>query len=148
VLQLIGSLHGQGARVDLLVGLGRSDVAQLRSSFRPIPQPLQLQALVDTGADVTCLDPAIIRQLALPWVNITYANMPATVGLGLTTQHRAGITILHPSGNRRDHLVVAEILVCELPLSALGLDAVVGRDILDTIRFAYDGPGRAFTLDY
>lgn len=146
--QLIGPLHGQGALVDLLVGLGRSDLQQYRKALRPIPQPLQLRALIDSGADATCLDPVVINQLALPWVHLTFANMPAVMGLGIATQHRAGVTLLHPSGNPADHLVFAEMLVCELPLRSLGFDAILGRDILDTLRFLYDGPGRTFTLDY
>jgi hypothetical protein len=146
--QLTGVLHGQGALVDLVVGLGRQDVQKLRTALRPIPQPLKLSALIDTGADATCLDPAIINALNLPWLHLAYANMPAGSGLGLTAQHRAGVTILHPSGNRRDHLIIADLVVCELPLRSLGLDAVIGRDILDGLRFIYDGRGGAFSLDY
>ncbi len=146
--RLIGPLQGQGAIVDLLVGLGLADARQLRNALRPIPQARQLLALVDTGADATCLDPVVINQLALPMAHLSLVNVPAIMGLGLATQHRAGVTILHPSGNPADHFVVAEILVCELPLQSLGLDAVVGRDLLDRLRFTYDGPGRTFTLDY
>src|SRR5437773_1853691 len=105
--------------MDLLVGLGRTDVVQLRKALRPIPQPVQLRALVDSGADATCLDPAIINQLALPLAHLTLVNVPAVMGLGAATQHRAGITILHPSGNPADYFPVAEILVCELSLHFL-----------------------------
>ena len=40
------------------------------------------------------------------------------------------------------------MLVFELPLQVIGFDAVVGRDILDQLRFTYDGPVRTFMLEW
>jgi hypothetical protein len=134
--------------VDILVGLSRPEVQALRAALRPIPQPVQLRALIDTGAEATCLDRAIITRAALPWLSPTQANMPGGPGLLWSSIYRAGVTILHPSGRPRQHHVTPYVLVCELPLGLLGYDAVIGRDILATLRFTYDGPAGTFTLDY
>jgi hypothetical protein len=67
--QLTGTLLPEGAIVDVLVGLARADIQTLRQSLRPIPQPMPLRALIDSGAQVTCLDPSIIRGLACRGTN-------------------------------------------------------------------------------
>ncbi len=146
--QITGSLSVQGAMVEVVVGLARSDVQRLRQALQPIPQARKLRALIDTGAQVTYLDPSVVGALTLPWSTLGLANMPAAVGMIPTTFHRASVVIEHSSGNKRRHLVAGELLVCELPLGLLGYEAVVGRDILDTLRFLYDGPARTFSLDY
>src|SRR4051794_6212337 len=106
--QLTGVLQAQGALVNIRVGMVRADVRNLRQKLRPIPPPQQLLALIDKGADATCLDPAIIKILALSAMSIRLANMPATVGLIGSTQYRAEITLLHPSDNRGDDLVITD----------------------------------------
>ena len=99
--QLSGSLQPRGALVEVIVGLARQDVQALHRALRPVPQPATLTALIDTGADATCLDPAIVNALHLPVVKIGLGNMPAAGGLTVATEHRAGVTIPHPSGQRR-----------------------------------------------
>jgi len=39
-----------------------------------------------------------------------------------------------------------DVLVCDLPLVDFGVEALIGRDILDPMHFTYDGPARTFTL--
>jgi hypothetical protein len=143
-----GALQPQGAVTELLVGLARADVRSLQQALRPVPQNMLLNALVDSGADSTCLDTAIVSVLTLPIASIGLINMPATVGLRLATMHRAEIILPHPSGNRSDQLCVGEVVVCDVPLKLLGFDAIIGRDILDILRFTYDGPARTFMLDW
>jgi hypothetical protein len=145
---ITGSLLQEGAIVDVLVGLSRAEVNKLRLALRPVPLPMQVRALIDSGAEVSCLDPAIIQRLALPWDRPTLANMPGAVGMVWASLYAGSLTILHPSGDPNQNYVVPALPLCELPLGILGYDAVIGRDILDGLRFLYDGPGRTFSLDY
>jgi hypothetical protein len=143
--QLTGALLPEGAVVEVVIGLDRREIQTLRSALRPVPQPRQLRALIDSGADLCCLDPAIVKALALIWDSSLPTNMPAVTGLTFSSLYRAGVTILHPSGQ---HFVAPDMIVCELPLGVLGYDALIGRDILDLLRFTYDGPARAFALEW
>ena len=145
---LRGTLQAEGALVDVLFGWSDSAVRQLRVSRRPIPQPVSARALLDTGAEVTCLAPSLVRALGLPSRGPTPANVPATGGLTFSSQHDTALTILHPSGNAGDHLVIGDLLVIEVPLTVLGYQALVGRDVLARCRFLYDGPGGRFRLTY
>jgi hypothetical protein len=148
VIHLPGKLDAAGALVDILAGWSAVETAARRSALKPVPPAQQLRALIDTGAEATCLDPAIIRMLGLPFCMTVFSNMPATVGLGLSSIYAGSIAILHPSGNARQNLVVPEVEICELPLRTLNLDAVIGRDILNRLRFIYDGPAATFLLEY
>jgi hypothetical protein len=146
--QLTGVIQVRGAVVDIHVELTRADVRKWRQKLLPIPPHQLVRALIDTGADSTCLDPAIISALALPAASGGLVNVPAAGGLIGSTYHRAKLTLPHLSGNRADDLVILDMLVCEVPLRIVGLDAVLGRDVLDLLRFTYDGPARTFVLDW
>ena len=145
--QMTASLQHAGALVNVLVGLGHQDVRMLRRALRPIPQPVAIEAILDTGAEATCLDASIIRTLSLPVDFPTLANMPSGPGLIFASQYRASVTIQHPS-DPGISFTTADLVICELPLGALGYNAVIGRDILDRLRFTYDGPARSFTLEW
>jgi hypothetical protein len=146
--QLTGTLLPEGAIIDALIGVNRTEVMRLRRALKPIPPPKQIRALVDSGAEVTCLDPDIINDLALPWFGPIPANISTLTGWTLTSLYRADLTILHPSGQPSENFVVSDLAICEVALSPLNYHALIGRDILDQVRFTYDGPARGFTLDW
>ena len=51
----------------------------------------------------------------------------------------------NPAGAK---LTLPDLLVMELPAILHGIDILVGMDVLLTMRFALDGPGRHFSLDF
>ena len=146
--QLTGPLLADGALIEVRIGLDRAEIQKLRFALRPVPQPKHLRALVDSGAEATCLDSTLIQSLGLAWSGPTQANVPAISGLVFASLYRAGITILHGSGQSAMNFDVGDIAVCELALGSLGYDALIGRDILDQLRFTYDGPARTFALEW
>jgi hypothetical protein len=145
---LSGILQREGALVAVEIGLSRSEVRRLRNAARPIPAAVSLRALLDTGAECSCVDPQAVATLALPLKNIGLANIPAVGGLTPITQHDASLTIIHPSGNARDNLVIGDLPLAEVPLAALGYEVLIGRDVLRWCRFLYNGPGGRFRLSY
>lgn len=56
-------LQVDGAIVDVQISLSRQEVNRLRQAGSPIPQPISLRGLLDTGADVSCVDPAALQGL-------------------------------------------------------------------------------------
>jgi hypothetical protein len=145
---LKGTVEAEGALVDVQFGWSATAVRQLRVSLHPIPQPVTARALLDTGAEVSCLDLSLVQTLGLPSRGPTPANVPATGGLTFRTQHDTALTLLHPSGRAGDQLVIGDLLVIEVPLANLGYQALLGRDVLARCRFLYDGPGGRFQLSY
>jgi hypothetical protein len=143
-----GILQADGAVVEILVAPSRSKVQALQMAGSPIPAAVAARAVVDTGADCTSIDPQVLRPLGLPVKAFTLANMPAAGGRTLATQYDISLTILHPSGDRRLHLVIHDLLVVELPLGVLGYQALIGRDVLALGDFHYKGKAGSFTLTY
>ncbi|MBL8792432.1 MAG: hypothetical protein JNM56_00865 [Planctomycetia bacterium] len=145
---LTSPIEFEGALVDVLIGFSSTQIGLLRAASKPIPPPIAVRALIDTGAESTCFDPAILRPMNLPLNNVVPANMPAAGGFQLASTYSAGLTILHPSGDPNRHWVLKTALLLEMPLGVLGYQGLIGRDVLALSRLHYDGPARQFELDY
>lgn len=146
-------LHGEtdvqtGAVVRVRIGLSRDRVRGLRRSNTPVPNPIDLMALLDTGAECTCIDPSVLSRIALPRKSVGLTNVPGTGGLGFQHAYESQLTVLHPSGDARRDLVVDELSVTLLPLAFAGVDVVIGRDVLIHCVLSYDGTSNSFTLSY
>jgi hypothetical protein len=137
-----------GAVVRIEVGLTKADRNRRRRVRQAIPQPVELMALLDTGAQTTCINPATAVRLVLPLKNARLTNAPGLSGLRTTLTREVSLTILHPSGDPLLHLVIPVIEVTELDLGSLGYDALIGRDVLAKCVLTYDGPANSFTLSY
>jgi hypothetical protein len=145
---LSGPLQNGEAIVDAEIGWSAARAGQLRAALQPVPVPVQGRALIDTGAEMTCVDADLVRPLNLPFHSATLANLPAHGGLTVSPMSYAGLIVLHPSGNVRDHLHVRNLIVLELSLAGLGYGVLIGCDVLAGCRFLYDGPGDRFELEY
>jgi hypothetical protein len=137
-----------GAIVPVRVGISGPDKQTLRAANRPIPQPVETTALLDTGAEVTCVDPAVLARLPLPSVGFTPVNLPAAGGLTGGGRFAGSLVLPHPSGRRRDNFEVSYLSLTELLLGVLGYEVIIGRDVLALCVFRFDGPALTFTLDY
>lgn len=77
---LSGSITADGPLVEVLVGLAAADAQTLLAAGSPVPPPVQMRALIDTGAEVTALDPSALSALqaaGIPPARILVANSPA-----------------------------------------------------------------------
>ncbi|WP_439630076.1 hypothetical protein [Gemmata sp.] len=144
-----------GIQVRVQVGLSRHEVLRLRTAHQPIPQPVVVTAVIDTGAERSCVDPRVISQAQLPYKGAGFTNAPGVEagpaifgGSLLVPAYDAGLVILHPSGNASDHFVIAELPLDELTLATMGIEAVIGRDVLARCVLVYDGPAGGATLAY
>jgi hypothetical protein len=141
-------LQPDGALVDVTVGLSRTQTRRLRTTGRPVPAPVPLRALLDIGAECTCVDSQAVASLNLPRVGISLASVPALGGLAGSTQHDASLTLLHPAGPAL-HLVIPDLPITQPGLGLLGYQALIGRDVLDAhCLLVYDGPGGRASLAY
>ena len=145
---LTGVLQPDGALVDLVVAWSFLHAQQLRLGFRPVPPPVSTRALIDTGAEITCVDSSLIQTLGLPFGGTVLANLPAHGGLTASVLSAASLTIVHPSGNAGNNLVIRNWSVLGLLLAGLGYQALVGRDVLAQCRFLYHGRRNRFRLTY
>ena len=123
VLHAAHSLMG-GACVSVLVKLGQADLMRRRQAGMPIPSPVAAKAMIDTGAECTCVDPAIIASLGLPVsssglvVTPGWLTGPSSLG-GAVPQiaHEAGLEIVHPHPKQNLVVPILEIEPSRLPAS-------------------------------
>ena len=97
---LSGLIDSEGAILDILVGLSARDVLVLRPSGKPVPAPQAVRAMIDPGAEVTCLDPsALAAPVAggIPPTRFLFANLPATGGLNLAAEYAVSLTFTLPA---------------------------------------------------
>jgi hypothetical protein len=135
--------------------LGRPDLLRRRQAHQPIPQPITVTALLDCGAESTCVDPGIVTRLNLPLCGSGFtiapgvASGPMTIGGAIPHfSYEAGLVILHPTNQHKLNLVIPELTVDTLPLLSLGIEAVIGRDILSSCVLIINGPSGSATLAY
>jgi hypothetical protein len=142
-----------GVRVQAQISFGRPEILRGRRAMSPIPQPVSVVALLDTGAERTCVDPSVVTRLGLP-VSGTGLSLAPGVGTGVPAlggstvnfSYEAGLIILRPVTKPPSNLVIPELLVDELPLAAFGTEAVIGRDVLADCVLVYNGPAGSATL--
>ncbi len=143
-----GRVRSDGGLVRVAIAWSQARARKLRLALRPVPPPIEAMALLDTGADISCLDAKLIEELELPYGGPVLANVPAFPDISVGSIYNASLTILHPSGNRKENLGVPNLSFLELPLELLGYKVIIGRDILARCLFQYNGIRRRFTLKH
>ena len=145
---LRGLVQPEGALVEVRLSWSAVQIRRLRQACQPVPQVIDAQALLDTGAEITCVDDLLVQRLSLPLAQVTLANVPALGGLRAAPHFHAGITLPHPSGDPNLELAQPNLIVLEMPLAGLGYQVLIGRDVLDRCDFLYSGRRQRFTLAY
>jgi Aspartyl protease len=143
------TLGSDGALVRVEIGISQRRRHELFAARSPVPPPLTMTGLIDTGAEMTCIDARAARRLGLsPRRGATAVNVPGAGGLTLTLSYDVDLTVLHPSGNSADHLVVTDLEVADVALNVFRIDVLLGRDLLARCDFNYLGRSGTFSLTY
>lgn len=137
-----------GALVPVRVYFSQIEVRRRRTNQEPMPEPLEVMALIDTGAECSCMDHSLLDRLPLPLYRAKFINAPDLGGINLDFSYDASLTVLHPSGDFKLNCVVKNLPILALKLNTVGYDLVLGRDVLSRCTFTYDGRKRSFTLEY
>jgi hypothetical protein len=140
-------IHSRGPLVNLRIEVSSPRAGALRMARQPVPQAINLQGLIDCGADVTFIDTHHLPFLAYQKPAIRLVGDGAggwTIGL----EYDVSLTVLHPGGRRSNLLLPSIAIVDKMLHAALGYEALVGRDVLDRCLFVYDGQDRTYTLGY
>jgi len=99
---------------------------------------LRKNALIDTGASVTCISQSIVEKLNL----IPFDIQNVLTASGETPQLIYDMGILLPLKKSQTH----NIQSFSIDLSNQSYEILVGRDVLSYYKFIYDGINNSFTL--
>jgi predicted aspartyl protease len=134
-----------GPLVDIKVGVSQERENALQRAGQPIPAPVQLRAVIDTGASCTCVDPQALLSLALTATGTTPIHTPSTQGIAHdAASYDVSITLMHPELD----LWLGTVPIVESQLGLMGIQALLGRDVLESCLLVYNGETGFFTLAF
>ena len=140
-------IQPDGLLCDVLVGLDGQTTTRLHAAGQAILPPVRCRGLIDTGTDVTCVAPAVLRRLGLN--NPAHRTKTHTVsGVAAVDLFEVSLSVADLANLPGPMLVLPSLQVLEVPGTLPNLDVLIGMDVLLTARLLVDGPGRTFTLDF
>jgi hypothetical protein len=127
------------AVVNVTVTIPHALAQAARRAGGAVLRPYSGRGLLDTGASLTGIDTQVVQALGLrpfsQWQILTPSSGPTPPARPV---YKVDLTIPHP-GNPRNNLERTRITAVEATVSPLGLDVLVGTDVLSTLRFVYEG---------
>ena len=102
------------------------------ASTEPPSRPLQIAALIDTGASLTIVNPQVARTCQLPIIG----KVTLSVVGGVNEYLRYAAAISFPGTSLR---TLSPVSVTAVPIGAQPIACLLGRDILQHWRIVYDG---------
>lgn len=138
-------ISATGPLLDLEIGVSEIRAKALAKSGKPIPKPVQIQGLIDTGASISAVDKEALNKLELDPTGTVGGLTPSSSGKHHKfRQFDVSLKLIHTSFTKKiDPLAVVE---CEL--EAQGIQALIGRDILSECLLVYDGVDDTFALAF
>jgi predicted aspartyl protease len=139
------NLTQAGPLLDVLIGVSQAKEEALKKAGIPVPTLTPARALIDTGASGTVIDPDVIDKLLL---TPTGKGSTLTASTG-SVPHEADlydISIHIPI--QRTIKIFPSVPIMALELAPLGVQVLIGRDILNQGLFIYDGPTQKYTLSF
>ena len=88
----------QGALLNALIGVSRARRSALDAAGQTIPNMVPIQALVDTGASATCMDPSVLKTLTLTPTGSATVNTPTTGGYPVVADQYDVSILVPPAG--------------------------------------------------
>jgi hypothetical protein len=118
----------------------------MKRAGRPIPAPIQLRALIDTGASCTNVDSTVLKTLGVPTTGTVACHTPSTTSTQphVANQFDVSLVLVHPLLTRTFFAVP----VVGSELSHQGIQALIGRDVLSFCLLTYDGQQQCFCLGF
>jgi predicted aspartyl protease len=132
-------LQQRGPVIQVTISLAQASAQTLLQGGKTAPAPVSGLALIDTGASDTCIDNAAAQTMGLPVIDVvtitsaTHVNEPCNVyPISIEV---AGVPI-----------VIEAPRVLGANLAAQGLLLLIGRNVLQSCNFIYNGVAGTITL--
>jgi hypothetical protein len=133
-----------GFALTVMVGLNGHDTAAYVASGRAIPAPRTVRAIIDSGSDMTCVAPGILRQLGLS--SIGQASTQTMSGPLTADFFEVSLSIPRSGPLPGPLLLLEQLFVMELTQPLPNIDVLVGKDVLMQCLLISDGPRGMFTI--
>jgi predicted aspartyl protease len=142
---LTQQISAYGPLLDLMIGVSAPRMIALSQANVPLPAPIPIRALIDTGANGSCVDRDILKQLGVSPTGTVSIHTPSTgSALHMCNQFDVSFMVTAQNFQRR----FDAIAVIEADLATQGIQALIGRDVLSMCLFVYDGTAGTFSLAF
>lgn len=130
-------LRARGPIAQVNIAVSAAAESALMAAGQAIPPPIQVTALIDTGASVTAISQGIAQQLGLQPVGMQPVSTPSSPSANMPLY---AIRVVLNN-------VVFEVTAIEATgLAVQGIGALLGRDVLSQAVFVYIGYANEFTI--
>lgn len=136
-----GPLSIGGPKLAVEIHVPTALASQLAQQGGPVPSPITGYALIDTGASISAVDDAVIKNLGVSPVGVTQVLTPS----GTAQQNQYPVRFVFP-GTPLPAIETTHAIGSVL--QPQGILALIGRDVLAHFVFTYNGPGGFITLAY
>lgn len=112
---------------------------------QPVPDAQRIIGVLDTGASISAVDPAILANLGLTATGKAEIHTPSTQGVPVqadTYDVCIGIFAARP----RDLHFISDTIQVTASILGNGVQALIGTDILKSCILTYNGSDECFTL--
>ena len=133
----VADLRALGPVFEALVAVPEPVEELLRSSGRPVPQPIRVSALIDTGASQSVIQAGLAEQLHLNPVGMAAIHTASAADVPCALYD---VRLALPSN------VVAGLVAVETSLAGQSIQVLIGRDVLQQGVLVYVGYTGTFTF--
>ena len=131
-----------------MIGVSQARRNALVAAGQPVPNPVNIQGLIDTGASGTCVDPSVLTALGLTPTGSTMMNTPSTGAQAVPVDTYDVSLIIYATAQHPPLVHHTVPVMCSELLNVQGIHALIGRDILKGCLLTYDGMAGLFSLAF
>ncbi len=143
---LTRSLVANGAVVELLIGVNESRREVLRRNGFPVPERIRVAAQVDTGTRFSAVDRQVLSRLDIQPVDTILVRTTSTTEAPVPFR-RYAVSVALETDQVELFLTSVEVLECFFAPDE-GIQALLGRDVLENCLLVYDGKNKSFSLAF
>jgi hypothetical protein len=140
-------IGSDGLLIDMRIWLSATDAKTLVAGGGVLTPPFSVSGLVDTGAKVTAIQRSIIAWMGIPSIGFTEASS-SLLGGEVRTVPIYPVRMTFGSLADADTPRWRTIHAIGVDVVSPGASVLIGRDLLATCRFTYDGRKERFMMTY
>ena len=130
-----------------MVGLSELRQQALRASNQAVPPPQKGEFIIDTGSDMSVVDPSAVMALGLHPRSMMKAHTLSTGGMAVEFgEYEVGLYLHGPQAGKGFH--IPNLPVMGATFNAPSHQGLIGRDILALGILIYSGATQSYSLAF
>ncbi len=145
--RLDATIGPDGPIIEVRIWLVPADAADMAAAGLPVPQPISVRGLVDTGAEVTAIQHSLVEWMGISTLHFVEARS-SVLGFDSRVAPVHQVQMTFGSLGASDPPKWRTINALGVSVVSPGATVLIGRDLLATCRFTYDGRKRRLMISY